>query len=115
MLLEIVVENGTQAVGQEDEEDDEDEAGDADDDDEDDDSESESENDDDDEVEIGGERGHAPSNSGDDDRQSKSLVRSWIEEDDDVSDIRTGARRAVISTTACFSTSPSQPIRFRRV
>jgi hypothetical protein len=115
MLLEIVVENGTQAVGQEDEEDDEDEAGDADDDDEDDDSESESENGDDDEVEIGGERGHAPSNSGDDGRQSKSLVRSWIEEDDDVSDIRTGVRRAVISTTACFSTSPSQPIRFRRV
>ena len=84
MLLEIVVENGTQAVGQEEEEEDEDEAGDADDDDDDDDSESEDDVDDD--MEIGWERGQAPSNSGDDERQSKLLVRSWIEEDDDVSD-----------------------------
>ncbi len=83
MLLEIVVENGTQAVGQEEEEEDEDEAGDADDDYDDGDSESE---DDDDDMEIGWKQDQAPLNSGNDERQSKSLVRSWIEEDDDVSD-----------------------------
>jgi hypothetical protein len=95
MLLEIVVENGTSAIGQEegqnetaeDEGDDVGDDGDDDDDDDDDDDEdedSESENDDEDDLDIGTDRAKVFAKADVIDRQSKSLIRPWIEEDDDV-------------------------------
>ena len=106
MLLEIVVENGTAAVGQEEGQDEtgEDNGDDAEDDDaeDDDDDDSESESDDDDEMEIGMQRVQALASSGDTDRRSKSLVRPWIEEDDDVRDLLAFlATTSVIITLFC--------------
>jgi hypothetical protein len=114
MLLEIVVENGTQAHGEEevendggeDGEDADDEDGDDDDDDDDENSESES---DDDEMEIGGERAPTLADSGDDEFHSEVPVRPWIEEDEDVSDWPAFAvKHATIATAAHTAAVPPQ-------
>ena len=93
MLLEIVVENGTSAIAQEadpdetaedDVDDAEDDDDDCDDDDDDDDDCDDSESDNDYDLEIGMEQTQALAISNDKGRQSKSLVRPWIDEDDEV-------------------------------
>ncbi len=114
MLLEIVVENGTQGHqeeegedegGEDDGDDADDEDGDDDDDDEDDEcSDSEI---DDDEMEIGGERGQALVKSEDGEFHSKVPVSPWIEEDDDVSDCRVFSANVLACTNNLLQSIPS--------
>ena len=107
MLLEIVVENGTQGHqeeegedegGEDDDDDADDEDGDDDDDDEDD--EGSDSGNDDDQMEIGGERGQALV-------KSEVPVSPWIEEDDDVSDCTVFSANVLPCTNNHLQSIPS--------
>ena len=116
MLLEIVVENGTQTFGEgEDEREEDDDGGDdGDDDSDEDEDEDEGEDDDDedgdsdnsgDEADIGRKRPQAILNSGDEQSHFKVPVRPWIEEEDDVSHWRAPVVKRARATAITARTS----------
>jgi hypothetical protein len=115
MLLEIVVENGTQTFGEGEDEREEDDGGDdGDDDSDEDDDEDEGEDEDDedgdsdnsvDEADIGRKRPQMLFNSGDEQSHFKVPVRPWIEEEDDVSDWRASVVKRARTTTITARTS----------